>query len=349
MSPWHLGFRRATRSAAVLTLASLALPMSVATADPPHLDPAALGRGAAPSVPFIVRDVIRDGTTRVPAPRRGEHDTLWAVSGGYLLRDVNVGPDRVIRVVYVSRTGESRVVARSRSLIFVAVSASGDRIAVQRSLGSTGLRSDITVTRARTGDVVGQRTLRLATLAAVTDHRVLIGLRARWHDPATAWWNLAEDTVRRIYDQAALSADVPHDRVVLNRSAIGEFCNRVAVLSHPAHTLWHSCRVVPHEWSPDGRRALAPPTYFDVPGTDRWWIIDGRTGDRTARITGRLDWHATWEDDQHFLTLALGDTGKAAIIRCDLSGTCERASRLWDVPVPTDLYYAAPPVVLASR
>jgi hypothetical protein len=66
-------------------------------------------------------------------------------------------------------------------------------------------------------------------------------------------------------------------------------------------------------------------------------------------ITGRLDWTATWEDDHHFLTLAQSDSGRAAIIRCDLSGDCERASRLWSVPVPADLYYAPPPVVLPTR
>lgn len=58
-----------------------------------------------------------------------------------------------------------------------------------------------------------------------------------------------------------------------------------------------------------------------------------------------------WEDDAHFLTLAQSDAGRAAIIRCDLTGSCERASRLWDVPVPPDpsLFYASPPVVLATR
>ena len=75
-------------------------------------------------------------------------------------------------------------------------------------------------------------------------------------------------------------------------------------------------------------------TYRETAGNDR----------RAARLD------AAWKDDAHFLTLAQSDAGKAAIIRCDLTGVCERASRVWDVPVPLEpsLYYAKPPVVLAT-
>jgi hypothetical protein len=334
--------------ALVASLAPTAFP-SAAAPRPSPIDPTALARGAAPSVPYLVRDVLRDGDARVSVTKRGTHDALWRATDGYVLRDVNVGADRFVHVVYVSGTGEIRGVARSRGWISVTVSPSGRTIAVQRWIGQTAQRSVITVTRARTGEVVGQRTIRLATLAAVTDHRVLVGLRARWRNPATLWWNLRRDRTRHLYHQAATSADVAHDRVVFNRSTIGEFCNRVAVLSHPARTLWRSCSLVPHEWSPLGDHAVAPPTYFDAAGTNRWWVVDGRTAEREAMLTGRLDWTATWEDDHHFLTLAQSDSGRAAIIRCDSSGDCERASRLWSVPVPADLYYAPPPVVLSTR
>ncbi|GEP39212.1 hypothetical protein NPS01_28750 [Nocardioides psychrotolerans] len=69
-----------------------------------------------------------------------------------------------------------------------------------------------------------------------------------------------------------------------------------------------------------------------------------------ATVIGRLDWDTAWEDDAHFLSLAQSDTGKAAIIRCDLAGACERASRMWDIPVSSEpsVYYVRPPVVLAT-
>jgi hypothetical protein len=57
-----------------------------------------------------------------------------------------------------------------------------------------------------------------------------------------------------------------------------------------------------------------------------------------------------WEDDTHFLTLALGDSGKAGIIRCTVAGTCEGASRSWAVGTATyQPNFIPPPVVLASR
>ena len=334
----------------VVALVSV-LPRPAVAAAPTPVDPAALPRGADPAVVHLVRDTIRDGDLRVPATERGRHQALWVVAGGYLVRDYNVGHPHHVVVVHIDPSGERRVVARARDWIDVAVSPSGQRIAVRRSSGSSGLRSVITVSEAASGRVVAARTLRLGTLAAVTDHRVLIGKRARWHDPATLWWSYERDRTWRLYDRAALAADPEHDTVVFAGTGdVGDFCTRVAVLSDPAHTLWRRCDTYPHQWSPDGSLALATHAYFDAAGTDRWWVIDGRTGVRRSTITGRLDWDAVWEDDGHFLTLAQSDAGRAAIIRCDLTGTCERASRIWRVPVPSEpsLYYASPPVVLAE-
>jgi hypothetical protein len=322
-----------------------------AAAAPPGIDPAALPRGDDPGLAYLVRDTIRDGASRVPATTRGRHEALWVVDGGYVVRDYNVGPRRLTRITFISPAGERRVIARSHDWIDVAVSESGARLAFRLSLGPTGQRSVITVQDAATGTVVVHRELRLATLVAVTGSRVLVGRRFHWHHPATQWWNYGSDRLRKIADQAAVGADVRHDKLVLGTPSAGEFCNRVAPLTHPHRTLWRSCAIYPHQWSPDGAGALATHTYFDAAGTDRWWVVDGSTAARQARITGRLDWDAVWEDDGHFLTLAQSDAGKAAIIRCDVTGTCERASRLFDDPLPSEpsLYYAAPPVVLAGN
>ena len=350
----HHGKR--TRTALRVAVATTAvtvfalLPRLSAAAEPAHLDPAALPRGADPAVVYMVRDTIRDGDRTVPATKRGQHQARWVVSGGYLVRDYGVGPRGWTRLVYVSRAGNQRVVARSQGLMPVAVSASGRSVAVQVPSTPDGLRTVITVSRPRTGRVIAQREMWHANLVAVTDHRALIGRRAGWHHPVTVWWNYQHDTLTRLYDQAAVGADVRHDKVVFKRTSAGEFCNRVAVLSRPARTLWRSCRIYPHQWSPDGRHATASYTYFDAAGTPTWWVIDGRTAERQATVSGRLDWDTAWEDDAHFLTLAQSAAGKAAIIRCDLTGVCERASRVWDVPVPLEpsLYYAKPPVVLAT-
>lgn len=333
--------------AALLTV----LPQAVAQRGDAHLDPAALPRGADPAVALLVHDTIRDGDLRVTATTRGRHEGLWVVAGGYVVRDYNVGRTRSTVLTFISPAGEQRLVARSRHWIEAEVSPSGRRLAVQTWVGPLGQRSVVTVTRPSSGRVVARRELRLATLAAVTDSRVLLGRRVHWRDPATQWWDYERDTLRRIHGQAAVAADVRQDTVVFATPARGEFCNRVAVLSRPARTLWRSCGLFPHQWSADGAHVIATRTYFDAAGTDRWWVVDGHTAQRQATIAGRLDWDAVWEDDEHFLTMAQSDTGRAAVLRCDLTGTCERASRIWRVPVPSEpsLYYAPPPVVLADR
>jgi hypothetical protein len=180
---------------------------------------------------------------------------------------------------------------------------------------------------------------------------VLLAVRARWHHPETVWWSYERGRTRTLLRQAAVSADVVHDRMVLLTPRVGEFCHRLVALSRPGRTLSRSCQRMPHAWSPDGTHALSTWAYFDAAGTDRWWVVDGRATAPSARIVGRLDWHAVWEDDAHFLVAAQGDTGGASVIRCDLDGACERALQLWDTPLPTEpsLYYRSPPVVLAER
>jgi hypothetical protein len=47
--------------------------------------------------------------------------------------------------------------------------------------------------------------------------------------------------------------------------------------------------------------------------------------------------------------MAMNPGGAAAVIRCDVDATCERASRLWQLTPESYDFYLAPPVVLASN
>jgi hypothetical protein len=351
-----MGLRRQTLSAVIsvsifAVCSTLLAPaaQAVGHAAPADVNPSALERGPDPGVAHIVYDVLRDGGLRISLPKSGGHDALWEVAGGYVVRDVNVGARRATRVLFVADTGERRVMARSRSWVTVAVSADGRRVAYQRTVTRTGERTLVAVENPRSGRVVAQRVFRLANLVALDGSRVLLGVRLNWRDPASVWWRYETDFVRRWHGQAAVSADVTHDKVVFDRPSAGEFCIRVARLSRPHHTLWRSCKVMPHQWSPDGSRTLATHTYFDARGTNRWWVLAGSSPVRQAAFAGRLDWHAVWEDDTHFLTLAQGTDGQAAIVRCDVAGACERASRTWTRAFDPDLYYTPPPVVLAEH
>lgn len=332
--------------AACATAAAL-LTQASARAEVDSIEPSSLPRGADPQVAFLVHDVIRDGDLRIPVSGKGKHDALWEVAGGYVVLDVNVAPGSRTRLTFVSDTGERREIVRTRDWLTVAVSADGRRIAYQRWVSRTGELTVVTVERPRSGRVLARHRFRLAVVVALDSERVLLGMRTNWRDPASVWWHYRAGRTQRWYDQAAVIADIPHDRVVFAAQG-GEFCTRVAALRHPRHTMWRSCRTRPHQWSPNGSRALATHAYFDALGTPRWWVIGGSSPERELTVAGRLDWHAVWEDDDHFLTLAQGDDGLAAVVRCDLTGSCERASRTWEMPLDPDLYYTSPPVTLAE-
>ncbi|GAW48886.1 MULTISPECIES: hypothetical protein [unclassified Nocardioides] len=257
-----------------------ALPRAAAQ-DATGIDPAALPRGADPAVAHLVRDTIRDGDLRVPATTRGRHEALWAVAGGYVVRDYNVGRSRSTVLTFISRSGQQRVVARSRHWVEAAVSPSGRRLAVQTWHGALEKRSDITVVGPRTGRVVARRELRLATLAAVTESRVLVGRRAHWRDPATQWWNYETDRWWRIHGQAAVGADVRQDKVVFATPGRGEFCNRVAVLSRRRGRGGAAAGSTPTS----GRRTAAtssPPTLTSTP--------QARTGGGSPTAARRSVW-----------------------------------------------------------
>jgi hypothetical protein len=320
-----------------------------ASAVPDRLDPATLARGTDPGVAHLVGDTIVDGDRRVAATTLGEHGDLWTTSRGYVVDDVVQGRE-TFRLVYVSRSGEKRVIARRSWPTGTAVSPGQRRIAWGKALGRLGPPTVVKVANPDTGRVLASRRFHFATVFAVSDRRVLLTLRAKGGPETTWWWDYRNDTLSQVSIEPARRADLRHDRVVLATGAEDSFCNRVARLSSPERTLWASCAVAPHAWSPSGRRATATHTYFDETGTDRWLTVRDRTGDRVGRVTGRLDWDTAWEDDRHFLTMAQNGHGQAAVVRCTVGGTCERASRLWDVGwdgYPP--YYLAPPVVLSGN
>jgi hypothetical protein len=335
-----------TAAAAALLAASGLVP---AAANPDHVDPAALRRGPDPQVAHLVGDTIVDGHRRVAATTRGEHDSLWTTARGYVVDDVGPG-GKVFRLVHLGPGGHRRVIAHREWPTGTAVSADGRRIAWGKALGRLGPPTVVRVADPDTGRVLATRRFHFATVFAVSESGVLLTKRAKSGPETTWWWDYRRDTVSGVSDQPARRVDLQHDRIVLGTGPEDSFCIRVAPLSDPARTLWASCRLAPHTWSPSGARATATHTYFDETGTDRWLTVRDRSGQRLGSVNGRLDWDTAWEDDRHVLTMAQNGDGKAAVIRCTVGGRCERASRLWDVGwdgYPP--YYLAPPVVLSRN
>lgn len=335
-----------TTTAAALVLAGSAIP---AQANPDHVDPAALDRGAAPRIAHLVNNVIHDGDRSIRVRGAQMHMDLWTTAQGYVVTDQVDGGNHRFRITAVSNTGERRVIGRLSWLEGSAVSPQGTRMAWGDAQGDLGEPVIVTVVDPNTGAVKARRSFERAQVLAVSGRRVLLTRPGYRRDIKTWWWNYRDNTTRKISDQYARRADIRHDRIVLAPGSGAPNCNRVARLSRPAVTLWRDCTITPHAWSPNGERALATNIYFDVPGTDRWVAVDGQTGERAGRVNGRLDWDVAWESNRHFLTMAQGDDGNAAIIRCTPSGSCERASRIWDLEIDPDAYYVSPPVLLSSN
>ena len=346
---------RPRRQGLTAALASLATALTLGIAppaqgNPSHVDPGAWPRDADPRVPYLVRNTLHDGERAIEVPRARHRADLWRVRGGYVLVDQVRNRQPRWRITSVRPDGRRAVIARPRMVDASAVSPDRRRLAFTAVRGASQERTTIKVVHPMTGEVIAQRRFRYVRLLAVTGNRVLFSRMGYRNRTDTRWWNYRRDSVRRISTWEALYADVANDRVVFSTQR-SDFtgCGRVARLSRPRGTLWRTCRQRPHAWSPGGGHALSTHVYFDMPGTDRWVVRDGRTGERGAQVNGRLSWDVAWEDENHFLTTAQSDDGKSAIIRCTVAGMCSRASRLWDREVDEDFYFVGPPVLLASN
>ena len=335
-----------TGAAAALALATTVTP---ASANPGHVDPGALRKGDAPRIAHLVHHTIRDGDRTIRVRRASLHLDLWTTARGYVVTDQVRNTPR-IRITSVRKSGARKVIGRLTWLAGSAVSPRGTRMAWGDAKGDLGEPVIVKVVDPDTGEVKARRSFTRARVVAVSGRRVLLTRPGYPRVVKTWWWNYRTGTQRTISRQYAVRADIRHDRIVFSPfSESPARCHRVARLTRPGGTLWRSCRITPHAWSPDGEHALSTNIYFDTPGTDRWVTVDGRTGTRCGRVNGRLDWDVAWESNRRFLTLAQGDDGAAAIIRCTRSGSCVRASRLWDLELDEDLYYVAPPVLLSRN
>lgn len=341
--------RLSLAAATVAGLVAATVPATTQAAPGNAVDPASLPRGPDPSVAYMTRNTIHDGDLTVRSWAAGRHLDLWTVARGYVVRSWHQRQGEWV-IAFVDRRG-TRLVGSSRGDAGVAVSEDGHRVAWGKGPNELTRPTTVRVANPSTGRVFARRAFPWATVLAVTEHRVLL-TRLGMHTPKTTWWwNYEKDRMRKLSDKAAVRADLRHDRVVFASGPVDSFCQRVAPLSRPDQTLWRSCSLAAHAWSPDGTRVLATHTYFDDAGTNLWVTFRDPGTERIGRVTGRFDWDAVWEDDQHFLVVAENSTGQAAIVRCTAGGgRCERASRIWEMgPVDYQPNYKAPPVVLPNN
>jgi len=98
--------------------------------------------------------------------------------------------------------------------------------------------------------------------------------------------------------------------------------------------LWETCDHSLDHFSPDGELLLAGPAYRSGAGDTAIAVLDAQDGTVLQELESTREGFivdTAFEDDEHVLAVVVDD-GKAAIVRCDLAGSCERATDLAPAP-----------------
>lgn len=313
--------------------------------DPPDvtLRPGELERGPATTLLHMQEEVIVDGARRIAVRGPAHVWLLGRVGADYLVTTASADFVRYT-VQLVQADGDRRVLRRFGDRTMVTVSADGNHLALTTLLKRRDTR--IRVVRTRTGELVRERTF-AAYGTEVSDfgtrRMVLTGLRGG----RTFWWNPTTDRLRLIVSRPA-RAHIEADRLVVlvpdpDKPYLD--CQRTVRLSRPRDVLWRSCRDIPLAFSPDARRMVT--TGIRVDGIGPRTIQVRRQGGGLVSTFRAPMWFGftQWESNRDLLLQPVGPKFLAAV-RCDLQGTCERASRLYRSPgtfdPPTTMRWSFP-------
>jgi hypothetical protein len=313
------------------------------------VDPTTLPRGAAPRIAYLRTDtgVIHDQGRRIKIRIPGGAGWFARVAGGYLVSGgtARTGP---ILATYDSKGHRRRVVARDVHG-GLSVDPAGRRVAYLTT--DRWAPDRIVVRRLSDGAKLADRTFtRNTSVAAFGTHRMLLAQGPKY----TTWWTLGRHKLD-IYSEDAWTqdADLRAHQVVQVSSESGL---RVLSIPRGAQKRWAIAGLgYPDsvDWTPDYSRLLISSGYEDEPEShDSWVDVVSRTGTRLRRFTDSFSPYGSsytrWESNDTFLTWALKWTGetdvyKGALVRCNVDGTCERASAVYPG------YYDFPYLLAAPR
>lgn len=311
---------------AVMIGAAVSAIGSTAQADPEAsraestvVQPGTLPGGPRPRVLYQQRRTIHDGdrTVRIRGPKRlhlvgkgrggyvlvrygNYHGHLWRIRPGHKAKRVGTVPD-----AGYNGGGETYGISMRGNRIAYAVPdrAGGDHLYV-RALPS--------------GKSVRERWLTssfTSILAYPGSRMVLASGGTRWYSPKT-------NERRKISDDTALAVDVD-DNVMTVRGGTDSDRFSVVAFDDPDQELSGWRRGVPLLLSPDGRYVLTR-------------LGDGRTLKIRRTTTGKvvrsfkaaltITGSARWESNRQVVMTVRGSK-VAAVVRCNVNGECERASR----------------------
>jgi hypothetical protein len=332
------------RIRAVITAAALGVelmgslaPAAVAGGEgPTQVRPSRSPQGERPQVLHEQREVIHDGDravrVRVPRDQRtGDTRLLGRTTRGYVVGSSRqLDPDHWRFDLWRVRPGHATQRIRSFSTDAVGdytLDAQGKRIAI--AIDRRGF-SGLLVLRVPSGKVVARRPMAGQLTLEHFGRRLLV---SRLEPERTVWFAPGTGAV----DRVAAKRSVWLGRGLVTReerrtNPEGYPCLRVVRLSAPDEPVWRSCTWSPWALAPDGRHVVVGKN-ADAPSTGPTRLqvqrLDGGAVVRELRVPARGDAGFStvlWEDRSHLL-MVTQDLKRAAVMRCSLAGTCERATR----------------------
>ena len=340
--PWMIGvpMRRAvTLLLSLCCLIAASLVLDAGTADArsraprTELHPRTVTRGPNPRVAYYDRRShrIHEGARSVAARFPGLLVQLGDVRGGWVMVNQEPDPAATTTFRFVNPRGRSRVLARESYANLDAVSADGRSIALSTA---GALRTSVvrvadgrTATRAFDG---GGRVVALGRVTALvsTGH-------------GSVWWTPQTRRVSAYSADQAYDADTTAHRVALLRGNTSTtYVSSYPRGSRPPWLLPDGERV--GRFSVDDRRVLTLGHRAAMPTGHSYSLLRTRSARRGVvrrSFLGRLDpvQDPRWETRTTFLALVRRGgvhhgSVQEAWLRCTVKGSCERASRVFELP-----------------
>ncbi|NHC15911.1 hypothetical protein [Motilibacter deserti] len=308
-----------------------------------RLAAADLQQGAAPTVPYIIGNVLHDG-----------HVSVELALPGPPVSVARLGSDWIVGTLVESSDGDLNpgaavgVKADGSSWPFSDTNARGVVAAPngERAVWADGPRDGSTTTLHAVLDG-GVPTMQSEVAGAWTpvgfidDARVLLRL-TQGAEAAGTVTGVPDVSVwdTRTGESTPLPAGLRGRAAgagllsVLTEEETPEFTPCAAVVEFStSQMLWRSCEWIVQEFSPDGRTALAESTLTDGVGPSQYALVDARTGSVLVRWDGNFR-DGAFEDDGMlvFPAAAARDRPNSfAVVRCDSAGGCVRATELQTV------------------
>lgn len=291
-----------------------------------QIRPGALDRGPRAAVPHTVGRTIHAGGDRIRTDLAHRPTLEGRSKQGFVVKTIAPGGGPA-RLWNIHRDGSKTFLARlPRTWQAVEVSTDGSRVAYSWAPRN---RVKVSVLLTRSGRRIDTAVFpnRFTELVGFGKRRTLM---ARWRPGATFWYSPATGNRQRIANKDTWQADVQRNRIALaipvSRGGYDGVCLRYSKLSAPRQQLWYSCKQKPVAWAGRGGKVLTTNIASDGLGPTAFQVR--RSGGKLLR-TYRADLFgsARFSGKNTVLFSAQGPR-KAALVRCVVGGSCERATRL---------------------